>query len=347
MTPGFILMRRGMTLIELLVAMTITATVIGGLSSAIMITSRAAPQSGDPLRARLDTLHGADILAAELASAIEITEAQPRSIAFRVRDADGGVTPVRYHWTGVQGDPLLRTAGGGEDVEVLADVSRMILRYERQQGPVAPRTQSHDESLITIITGTDDDQFTINDQSAISQPFEPGLPEGAAFARFTEARLSIRRNALLLPSGTVTVQIRRFDPDNKRPGETLAWGTVGVSSVPYTYGLVSVPLTSIDAPIDGGPLCVMVVCDNASGVTAAIDRDSRIGDWRIWYRQDPTRQWEEWTSSRRLVHSVRAVATSYTDPDPAPIRRVTIDIDNGSRQVRVGAFIRPTPGGSP
>ncbi len=336
-----------MTLIELLVALTITATVIGGLSSAIMIASRAAPQSGDPLKARLDTLHGADLLAAELAGAVEITEAEARSIAFRVRDHDGGTRTVRYHWSGATGDPLLRTVGSGEDVEVLAGVQRMVIRYERQQGPVAPRTQTHDESLISIITGTDDDRFTINDQSAITQPFDPDLPEGAVKATFTEARVMLRRNTLLLPSGTVTVQVRRFNTETNAPGELLAWGETGVSGISSSFEVVRVPLTSREAAIDGGPLCIMVVCDNSSGVTAAIDRDSKLGDWRAWYRQDPTMAWEEWSSSRRLVHSVRAIPTTRTDPDPAPIRRVTIEIDNGSRPVRVGSFIKPTPGASP
>lgn len=336
-----------MTLIELLVAMTITATVVGGLSSAIMIASRAAPQSGDPLKARLDTLHGVDLLAAELAGAIEITEAEPRSIAFRVRRHNGSLRTVRYRWSGVVGDPLLRSVGSGEDVEVLPGVRRMTIGYERQQGPAAPRTQTHDESLISIITGTDDDRYTITDQSAISQPFDPDFPEGTVKATFTEARVMLRRNTLLLPSGTVTVQVRRFNTETNAPGELLAWGETGVSGISYSFEVVRVPLTSREASIDGGPLCIMVVCDNSSGVTAAIDRDSKLGDWRVWYRDDPTRTWEEWSSSRRLVHSVRTVATSNADPDPAPIRRVTIEIDNGSRPVRVGAFIRPTPGGAP
>ncbi|MCC5785568.1 MAG: prepilin-type N-terminal cleavage/methylation domain-containing protein [Phycisphaerales bacterium] len=338
--------QRGMTLIELLVAMTITATVIGGLSSAIMITSRAAPQSGDPLKARLDTLHGADLLAAELAGAIDITEAEPRSIAFRVRRHNGSTRTVRYHWSGVAGDPLLRTFGSGEDVEVLAGVQRMAIGYERQQGPVAPREQTREEQLVTNITGVDDDRFTVDDQAAISQPFEPDLPDGTVRATFTEARVMLRRNTLLLPSGTVTVQVRRFDPDAKTPGRLIAWGEVAVSSISTSYELVRVPLTSHETPTDG-PFCVMVVCNNSSGVTAAIDRDSRIGDWRIWYRETPSSEWKEWSSSRRLVHSVRAVPTTKTDPDPAPIRRVTLEIDNGSRPVRVGAFIKPTPGASP
>ncbi len=341
-----IVRRRGMTLIELLVAMTIVATVIGGLSSAIMITSRAAPQSGDPLKARLDTLHGADLLAAELAGAVEITEAEPRSIAFRVRDHNAGTRTVRYDWTGARGDPLLRTFGSGEDVEVLSGVQRMAISYERQQGPVAPRTLTHAEQLVSIITGTDDDRFTIDDQAVISQPFEPDLPVGAVRATFTEARVMLRRNELLLPSGTVTVQIRRFNPDTEMPGELLAWGEIGVPEISSSFEIVRVPLTSREATV-GGPFCIMVVCDNPSGVTVAIDRESKFGSWRIWYRQDPTTGWERWTSSRRMVHSVLAIATSKTDPDPAPIRRVTLEIDNGSRPVRVGAFIKPTPGASP
>ncbi|TVS07644.1 MAG: prepilin-type N-terminal cleavage/methylation domain-containing protein [Phycisphaerales bacterium] len=337
---------RGMTLIELLVAMTITATVIGGLGSAIMITSRAAPQSGDPLKARLDTLHGADLLAAELAGAIEITEAEPRSIAFRVRRHNGITRTVRYHWSGVPGDPLLRTFASGEDVEVLAGVQRMAIGYERQQGSVAPRTLTHPEQIVSIITGTDDDRYTVDDQAAIAQPFDPDLPEGTVRARFTEARVMMRRNELLLPSGAVTVQVRRFNPDTNRPGRLIAWGEVGVSSISYSYEVVRVPLTSHETPTDG-PFCIMVVCNNSSGVTAAIDRSSVSGDWRIWYRDTPSSEWEHWSGSRRLVHSVRAVPTTKTDPDPAPIRRVTLEIDNGSRPVRVGAFIKPTPGGSP
>lgn len=336
-----------MTLIELLVALAITATVVGGLGSAVMIASRAAPQSGDPLKARLDTLHGMDLLAAELAGAVEVTEAEPRSIAFRVRRHNGSLRTVRYRWSGVVGDPLLRTVGTGEDVEIIPGVRRMMIGYERQQGPIAPRTQSHAESVISIITGADDDIFTIDDVSAIAQPFDPELPEGAARATFTEARVMLRRNTLLLPSGTVTVQVRRFNTETNAPGELLAWGEAGVSGISYSFEVVRVTLTSREAVIDGGPLCIMVVCNNSSGVTAAIDRASQAGNWRIWYRQNPAMAWEDWSSNRRLVHSVRAVATAKTDPDPAPIRRVTVEIDNGSRPVRVGAFIKPTPGASP
>ena len=107
--------RRGYTLLELMIAMVGATTLMAGLSSAIFVAVQAAGTDDSPLSA---SRRGGAVLSdllAELEFARSFTETTPTAITMIVPDRDGDTIAetIRYAWSGTPGDPLTRQYNGG------------------------------------------------------------------------------------------------------------------------------------------------------------------------------------------------------------------------------------------
>jgi len=110
-------LRRGFTLVEMVLSMAVMTILLGGIASAMILASRAMPDLATPLKATADGYHAADQLAGELYAAQTIIARSATSVTFTV--ADRNVPPdnipetIQYSWSGVAGQPLTRKYNNG------------------------------------------------------------------------------------------------------------------------------------------------------------------------------------------------------------------------------------------
>ena len=129
-------LRRGFTLVEMVLSMTVMTVLLGGIASAMILASRAMPDLATPLKARADGYHAADGLATELFAAQTITARSATSVTFTVADRtvppDNIPETIQYSWSGVAGQPLNRQYNGGAAGTVLDNVYQFNLGYVTQ-----------------------------------------------------------------------------------------------------------------------------------------------------------------------------------------------------------------------
>jgi prepilin-type N-terminal cleavage/methylation domain-containing protein len=101
--------RRGFTLVEMVLSMAVMTILLGGIASAMILASRAMPDLATPLKAMADGYYAADQLAGELFAAQTITARSATSVTFTVADRnnDSIAETIRYSWGGA-GQPLTR-----------------------------------------------------------------------------------------------------------------------------------------------------------------------------------------------------------------------------------------------
>ncbi|MHC5003137.1 MAG: prepilin-type N-terminal cleavage/methylation domain-containing protein [Planctomycetota bacterium] len=129
--PGRPARRAGFSLLELLLTLTITTIILGGMGSIVLLagrTTRTAAGSSTPI---MEAGHVLADLTADLRLAVTISERTATSIQFTVpdRDGDGGLESIRYAWSGAPGDPLTRQYNGGLPVVVTEDVHALDLTF--------------------------------------------------------------------------------------------------------------------------------------------------------------------------------------------------------------------------
>lgn len=130
--------RPGYTLIELIVAVSVSGVLMAGLSSTMFIAFQASDTSNTPAAATLEAHTSLTHLSAELQYAQRLIAADNRTIRFTVpdRDSDLGSETIRYAWSGTAGDPLTRRYNGGTVATVAEDVHEFKLEYYRPDSAV-------------------------------------------------------------------------------------------------------------------------------------------------------------------------------------------------------------------
>ncbi|MBT8486035.1 MAG: hypothetical protein HKO59_10575 [Phycisphaerales bacterium] len=125
--------RRAMSLLELVLALAITAVLMLGMGAAIGVASRALPTKPDALGARQHAATVLDELATNLRVATQFdADFDATSVEFFVpdRDNDGVFESLQYAWSGTPGDPLTVVVNGGAPIVLAEDVHHFDLAYQ-------------------------------------------------------------------------------------------------------------------------------------------------------------------------------------------------------------------------
>src|SRR5580765_8068353 len=132
----------GFTLIEVLLSAAIIAVIMLGLQSAMVLAARAAPSRTTSNAAALRSGRALDQLTSDLSYATSITTMTATTIEFTVPDRNGDSQPetIRYSWTGVSGDPLLRTVNNHTPAAIAPSVNEFQLIYDKR---TQQRTQAY------------------------------------------------------------------------------------------------------------------------------------------------------------------------------------------------------------
>jgi len=122
---------RGYTLVELVASMGAMTVLLGGITSAVFLATRALPDGQSAFEDRLAAAEVAGMLAADLRYASSFAERGPTAVEFTVPDRTGDGSPevIRYSWSGATGDPLIYQCNGGRERQLAQNVRKFDLRY--------------------------------------------------------------------------------------------------------------------------------------------------------------------------------------------------------------------------
>ncbi len=238
---------RAFTLVEMVLAASVTGVVMAACVSLTLIAGRAVPDSkNDPVAALSRANRAADLIADDVACATEVVAKSATSLELTVTDRDGnGVSDrVRYAWSGVVGEPLTRAYSVGgptagqwlyEDaVAIATDVRELTFGFDTTRQPIeAASTAEGAEQLLFSMDGLLSlFGATVSSSNWRSQSFVPSLPSNATAWRVTRVRFKAKTSSTA--NGSMSVQIRR---GNGAPWDTpMASATVLESSFGSSYG---------------------------------------------------------------------------------------------------------------
>jgi len=208
--------RSGLALAEVLVSLVTVTVLMGGIASAIVLTSHALPDPDRPSDAALQGYRALDQMAAELRLATSVNVRSTQTIEFTVTDRDKDSVPetIRYHWSGRGGDPLTRNYNNSGAVPVVPKVHDLSFTYDYEtvnsthtldvdsQGPEVVLASFNGWPGITPKGG----DWPVSAKESLSEYFTINPPADAFELTFTRADVMMRQNSLL---GQCKVAIHR------------------------------------------------------------------------------------------------------------------------------------------
>jgi prepilin-type N-terminal cleavage/methylation domain-containing protein len=119
--------KRGFTLIELVIALFAASFLLAGMSSAVFISLRATSPALSTQDATIEGHKHLAMMIADLETALAVTEQTATAVTVSVpdRDVNGSPETVRYSWSGVAGAPLMRDS----TIPVIEDVHSFTIEY--------------------------------------------------------------------------------------------------------------------------------------------------------------------------------------------------------------------------
>ena len=215
--------RSAFTMIEMLLALALAAIVLSALQSLILVAGRAIP---DAQGVQSSTVEAADVLerlAAEVSVAVEVLELNTNGITFSLNDwtGDSVVETVKYAWSGVVGDPLLRAVNGGTASVLVGAVESFTLSSVTNSTDtyVAGDEQSLDDQLVQAISVLDALPDPVDTTTAYAQQIVPDLPADTVSWRIRDVSFWIQSESG--SDGVILVEIRDVDSDTGKPGNIL------------------------------------------------------------------------------------------------------------------------------
>jgi hypothetical protein len=225
-----------LTLVELVLSIAVSAVLMGAMTSAIVLASRAMPNEESPLTAASDGYYAAEQIADELFCTMSFTERSATVVEFTVADRNNDSNPetIRYAWSGTPGDPLTRKYNVNLPVDVVDDVREFALTYG-----LGTLSETHTETVTVWgaeqllasfdgwsgITPTQKEQV-VGGSNILSEYFQVTPPTGATQLKFTLAKVILRRGSIV--PEFITVAIHRSLNDGSYKPAAAAIGTPAI-----------------------------------------------------------------------------------------------------------------------
>jgi hypothetical protein len=236
--------RRAFSLLELLLALSISTTLLAALGSLLVFALRAVPTGSSPAERALSAAAALEQISADLAVAISVTQAAGNAITFTVPDRTGDNIPdtIQYAWNALNspGEPLYRSVNNAPPTILIPSVEQFTLAYTlRTTTSTSSSSSASSESLLASsdsllsLTGV-----VPNGTTALGQTFRPTLPTGTA--SFSITRIAIRARDDGSQDGSLRIAIRPVDAAGLPTGPTIAQGIINETSLDSSNAFRSV-----------------------------------------------------------------------------------------------------------
>ncbi|GAA4472907.1 hypothetical protein [Novipirellula rosea] len=254
--------RRGMLLMELVVALLVSSIIIAGLHASLAISVRSIPDSDGSTASALRGTRIADQFATELETAVHITERSATTIGFTVpdRDGDGFAERIRYAWTGTPGGPLTRQYNGSTPLTIADDVELFSLTPNFQSvAETYPSVGIEDtyESLLidrSATSGLGNNEIKSDDW--VGQHYAMTLPAGAYTWRPTRVQFRAQKSSFSFFYRTIRAQMLPASINLTPYGSSDEQETVYVLLSSYEW--YEARFDKLDPHASGGGLCLVL-----------------------------------------------------------------------------------------
>ena len=311
---------RGLTLVELVVSSVAITILVGGMTSAIMLASRALPEHAGTLEG---LVNGGDVLeqiAGDLLCAASIAQDDEHAVEFWVADRSGDAVAesIRYAWSGISGDPLTRSYNGGDPQVLIGDVTLFSLDYQKVGYSVTgdPTESETGEMLVASYdSGAYLDEYPIRCDYSVAQVFTPSLPATTQSWRITRAAFQMRSDGC--NDGRAAIQLRSCDAGGKPTSEVLAEQQLLESTLTSNWEWRIFSFTNPPDVYPTDSVCI-VVLHVANGTSCRIRRQNggvtAPNTWTVYRSRDTGASWEARTDEAVLFY-IGATATTVDPPE--------------------------------
>lgn len=215
----------GFTLIEMVLSMGILSLVLGAAMAVVTLAARSAPDPRDSFAEQIALQSVADQVALDAGDASEIELVGKHEVRLVCDDMTGDELPdtIVYEWSGVAGEPLVRSFNGVsrvviEEVQGLAFTAQGVLLSTQGTNQAATRT---DQLVAGVpLVGSGGAEYNVR-SNAIAQRFKARVPSDATSWSLTSVSLWLERDGLTDSQGAVQI----WSDDNGEPGSMLAQRT--------------------------------------------------------------------------------------------------------------------------
>lgn len=328
--------RVAVTLVELVVSAAAMAVLMLGMSSAILLASRALPENGAEFGGVIDASDVLAQLSSELATATAVVGRGDDEITFEVVDRDGDADPetIAYAWSGVAGDPLTRRVNKGDVHTVLENVQKFELTYTTVtvSTPSDPVQETSGEMVLASYpTASNPDTRSTTRNRWLAQAFRPTLPLNTVSWRLSRVLFYLQRDGL--PLGQLSVRFRRAGNDGRPSISSFAQVTLYEASLStgLSWCTINVPSCPDLAPSD--IVCVALEhVFNEPSSKAQIQKDGVGGTDLI--RLESTDGGATWSPQIRQSMVFYAYGTVTTEVQPDPV--VTLHLSDVRMALQAG-----------
>ncbi|MCG3125207.1 MAG: hypothetical protein CHACPFDD_00022 [Phycisphaerae bacterium] len=259
----------GFTLIEVVLSVAASTILVGALLSAMVLVSRAVPATRPEQEEMVRAAELVEQMCAELQTADAIIDRQSASIEFTVpdRDADGTSERIRYAWSGVAGEPLLRRFNGVADAVALERVKSLALSFSTSTAQSTSKgnaVASAESLLFGHNSSSNLADASITSTDWVAESFTPVLPGDATSWSVKKVRLRLRR----VPphEGSFRVQLRTLNNGDFPSDTVLEEVIVAESALGASYAWYTVSFATVTGLAPGTGLSLVIA--HQSGVAA-------------------------------------------------------------------------------
>jgi len=252
--------RRGFTLIEMVVATAVLSVIMLGVGSAMIIAGRAMPDAANPAAAAITAGRTLEQIATELQYAVAVIENSATAIEFTVADRNNDDVPetIRYAWSGTPGDPLTRQYNAGALVETVGNVELLDLAYDLETSSTEiPQANESAETTLADYSSTQDlHDYPIKDTEWYAQYFLPTLPPDTTSWKVTRVVIYAKVDGSL--DGQARVQLQLPTAGRCPSGVVLQQNTLLESTLLEGYSAREFTFSSAGGLSPQQGLCLVV-----------------------------------------------------------------------------------------
>lgn len=255
------LKRSAHSLVEMVVAMTVTSVLVLGLTSSLIISVKMLPNGDSASTRSLVTAQILDGISTELENAVHITERTSTSFGFTVpdRNGDGIAERIRYSWSAMPNGSLTRQYNGGTPI-ILADSLQQFtlipnLRSVSESYPSLGNEESTEVELINYNSNINPSDNNITASNWVGQFFKGAFPAEVTAWKPTRVRLLARRSSV--PAITL-VQMRTADANLIPTTNILEQEMLFDSMLGLNYGWVEINFDTLEPIAPDGSICLVL-----------------------------------------------------------------------------------------
>lgn len=207
-----------MTLVEVVISMVILAILMLAMNGVIMLAAKATPDGKSRSSNLVQTSKAVETLSADVRFATGVISLTATSVELKIPDMDGNGMPdrVKYSWTGVAGDPLLRQYARGDTatnsytygaaVAVAGGVKEFSLVADKRAVRAAQTYSTGAEQLFgsnwgALLLGS----AGISSSNLVGQYVKPSLPSNAVSWQITRVFFQARTDGAAVGQTNIVI----------------------------------------------------------------------------------------------------------------------------------------------